>query len=254
MTPWVKRLIAVNVGMYLLQQLVPGLTASLELVPAFLLSEPWTIVTYMFLHGSIMHILFNMYALYLFGGRVEARLGGRHFMALYLLSGLGGGLLSFIAPGQAIIGASGAIMGVMAAYAMYWPREQFLFWGVLPVQAWMLVAGYVLLDVSGAVGVGGAGIAHFAHLGGLATGFLFLKYVELVSPSRSWRKKAMGKAAPAVVGNGDQLRKWREIRLDDLHPINRDEVVRLLKKAQAQGAKSLTVEERATLNRFAGVS
>jgi rhomboid family protein len=254
MTPWVRRLIAINVGMYLLQYLVPGLTDSLVLRPELLIVRPWTIVTYMFLHGGIMHILFNMYALYLFGGRVEARLGGRHFITLYMLSGIGGGLASFIPPAPPVLGASGAIMGVMAAFAMFWPRERFLIWGVIPVEAWMMVVLYVILDVGGVFGIGGAGVAHLAHLGGLVTGVLYLKYIDLVSPSRSFRRKVIGNAAPSAVGNGDQLRRWREIRLDDLHPINRDEVVRLLQKAQTYGAKSLTVEERATLNRFAGVS
>jgi membrane associated rhomboid family serine protease len=251
MTPWVRRLIVANVVMFGLQTFVPGVTQALEYLPAAVLYRPWTIITYMFLHGNITHILFNMIALYFFGMRVEDRLGGRDFLTLYLLSGIGGAALSLVlAPYVPIIGASAAIMGVMMAFAMYWPRDKVFIWGVLPVEAWLLVGVYVVLDLVGF----GAGIAHFAHLGGIATGFIYLKWLDFRSPARVWQKRVAGSAAPRTLGNGDALKTWREIRLDDLHPINREEVVRLLQKAQTQGTRSLTVEERATLNRFAGIA
>jgi len=251
MTPWVRRLLVANVVMFGLQSVVPALTPALAFLPAAVLSRPWTIITYMFLHGGFTHILFNMIALYYFGMRVEERLGGRHFITLYLLSGIGGALLSLaLAPFVPIIGASGAIMGVLMAYAMYWPRERVYIWGILPVEAWLLVGVYVLFDIGGF----GAGIAHFAHLGGFATGFIYLKWLDLRSPARAWRKRVSPSAPRRPLVNGDPLRAWREIRLDDLHPINRDEIVRLLHKAQAQGTGSLTQEERATLDRFAGVT
>ena len=195
-----------------------------------------------------------MLALYWFGPRVEERLGGRHFITLYGVSAVGGALCSFVAPMVAVIGASGAIMGVLLAYAKYWPRERFFIYGVIPVQAWMLVAIYVILDLGGAGGIGGAGIAHYAHLGGLASGYIYLKWLELRSPARAWKKKADGPAAaPKILGTADSLRRWREIRLDNLHPVNRDEIVRLLQKVETEGQSSLTPEQRATLNRFSGM-
>jgi membrane associated rhomboid family serine protease len=255
MSPWVRRLIVANIVMYGLQYFVPAVTDLFVLVPRLLLYRPWTIVTYMFLHDphDIWHILFNMYTLYLFGPRVEERLGSQNFIWLYLLSGIGGGLLSFIQPNVGVLGASGAIMGVILAYAMYWPRDRILIWGILPVEMWMLATAYVVFDI---VGFGGANIAHFAHLGGVATGYLYLKALELRAPARAWKKKVTTQRSPVVggIGNGDPLKRWREIRLDDLHPINRDEVVRLLKKAQQDGTRSLTPEERATLDRFAGTT
>ena len=258
MSPWVRRLIVANIVMYGLQYFWRPLTRLLELVPSEVLTHPWTLVTYMFLHDpySLLHILFNMYTLYLFGPRVEERLTSRHFIWFYLLSGIGGGLLSCVlSPYAAVVGASGALMGVIVAYAVFWPRQQLLFWGVLPVEMWMLAAGYVLIDVVGF----GPSVAHFAHLGGAATGFLYLKVMEMRSPARAFKKKVAGprtSRSPVVggIGNGDPLKRWREIRLDDLHPINRDEVVRLLKKAQQHGTRSLTNEERATLDRFAGTA
>ena len=255
MSPWVRRLIIANIVIFGLQFFVPSVTYWLELVPADLLVRPWTLITYMFLHDThnITHILFNMYSLYLFGPRVEERLTSQRFIWLYLLAGIGGGLLScLMSPNAGVVGASGAIMGLIVAYAMYWPRDQLLFWGIIPVQMWMLCVAYVLFDLVGF----GANIAHFAHLGGAATGFLFLKVMEIRSPARAWKKKVAPQRSPVVggIGNGDPLKRWRDIRLDDLHPINRDEVVRLLKKAQQFGSRSLTNEERATLDRFAGTA
>ena len=252
MTPWVRRLIVANVVVFVLQYFRPGVELALALVPALVLVRPWTIVTYMFVHAGFWHILINMFVFYWFGPRVEERLGGRSFLALYFLSGIGGGLLSFITPGVPIVGASGAIMGVMVAYARYWPRQRFLFYGIVPVEAWLLVLIYVLVDVSGAWGFGGGNIAHYAHLGGAVVGYLYTQGSELLSPARRWRRKMAPPPAPRVFGDGDAVRRWREqIRLDDLHPINREEVLRLLDKAQRLGTKSLTPEERATLERFA---
>ena len=104
MTPWVARLIFLNVLMYGLIIVVPGLGDALMFVPALFLSRPWTIVTYMFLHGGLGHIFFNMLVLFFFGPRLEARMGGRRFLGLYLTSGIVGGLLSFTSPMIGVIG------------------------------------------------------------------------------------------------------------------------------------------------------
>src|SRR5829696_7377186 len=104
--------------MFFLQQ-----TASRELMsmlvftPRYALLQPWTFITYMFLHGSITHILFNMLGLYFFGSRVEERLGSRRFLTLYFISGIAGALLSmFFARNASVIGASGAVFGIMLAF------------------------------------------------------------------------------------------------------------------------------------------
>src|SRR5438105_3314861 len=137
-TPWVLRLIVANVVVFFLQSTAPWITRAFLFVPALVFVRPWTIVTYMFLHdpGSIMHILFNMVGLYFFGPRVEERLGSRRFLTLYFVSGIAGAVLSFfLAPGAAILGASGAVFGVMLAFAHYWPRVQFLLWFIVPIEA-----------------------------------------------------------------------------------------------------------------------
>src|SRR5450432_3753151 len=97
MTPWVSRIVFLNVAIYLAQQFVPGfdqLCSSFELIPYFIPMQPWTLVTYMFLHAGFGHLFFNMLSFYIFGPRLEAHLGGRSFVILYLLSGIAGGLLS----------------------------------------------------------------------------------------------------------------------------------------------------------------
>src|SRR5918999_2555556 len=135
MTPWVLRLIIANAVVHLALEprALPLPLDQLVLVPALIPYRPWTLVTYMFLHGGLSHILFNMLALYFFGSRVELRLGSRHFILLYLISGIAGGLLSLVfSPRVPIIGASGAVFGVSFAFAYFWPRERIYLWGVLP--------------------------------------------------------------------------------------------------------------------------
>ena len=222
--------------------------------------RPWQLLTYAFLHQQVVHILVNMFALFNFGPAVERFVGAGRFTLYYLLCALTAAMTQlavaeFDHSDAATVGASGAIFGILLAYAMFFPRTQLMvLFPPIPLPAWALVtiAGLIelFLGVTGLV----PSIAHFAHLGGIATGFIYLKWLDFRSPARVWQKRVAGSAAPRTLGNGDALKTWREIRLDDLHPINREEVVRLLQKAQTQGTRSLTVEERATLNRFAGIA
>jgi membrane associated rhomboid family serine protease len=211
----------------------------------------------MFLHdpSGWGHIFFNMLALYIFGPRLETVLGGSRFITLYLLSGLGGGLLSFMPPYYytPILGASGAIFGVTTAYARLWPRDRIYIYGIIPMQVWLLVALYTGYSLLGALNKNvGAGTAHFGHLGGIFVGWFYISWLRNQGGSAQFKKRAVP-AAPAAP-DGESQRRWGAIRLDDLHPINRGEVVRLLQKVQATGARSLSPEERATLDRFSMTS
>src|SRR3712207_5621754 len=168
MTPWVLRLIIANVVVYLLQQTISGFEPYFAFRrDAFFAGRVWTPVTYMFLHGTLGHIFFNMLGLYFFGPRVEERLGGTAFVRLYVVAGLFGALLSALfTPSAAVVGASGALYGVMLAFAYYWPREQIYIWGIVPVEARWLVVIWTLMALF-FIGSGGQGnVAHFAHLGG----------------------------------------------------------------------------------------
>jgi membrane associated rhomboid family serine protease len=248
LTPRVTALIVANAGMFLLQMMFdPGFTGSLALVPALIPMRPWTPLTYMFLHGGLGHLFFNMLGLFFFGPPVEMRLGGRRFLGLYFSAGLCGALLSLVTPNSAIVGASGAVFGVMFAFARYWPTAQIYIWGILPVEARVLVV--VMTVVSLFFGVRGVGsVAHFAHLGGFVGGWLFLRLAERSSAAATFRAKA----APVPKRTADErdLARWRRIRDDDMHPLNREELNRILDKISATGLDSLNTQERAFLERF----
>lgn len=245
LTPWVTRLLLANGAMFLVTMAFPVVAWALALVPAWLLVRPWTLVTYMFLHADFLHLLFNMLGLFFFGPRLEARLGSRRFLALYLASGIAGALLSLFTPRTAIVGASGAVFGVFFAYARFWPRDRVYIWGVLPVEARVLVIILTVLALYGGM-TGGGGVAHLAHLGGFLGGFLYLRLTERYSAAARFRARAEPRGAATT---GD-LARWRAIRPDDMHPVNRAEYERLKRKVAEEGVGKLTPSERAFLDRF----
>jgi membrane associated rhomboid family serine protease len=242
-TPWVLRLLIANVVMFFVQQTVPGATSLLMFVPSQVLVHPWTIVTYMFLHGGFGHIFFNMLALYFFGPPVEQRLGGNRFITLYLISGIVGALFSIVL-GVPVIGASGAVMGVSLAFAKFWPRQQVLIWGVLPVEARWLVMIYAAIDILGFAGYGTRGIANLAHLGGFAGALLYLLYLERRQGARRFKAVATPKVSDTALGG------WQKVDRNSVHAVNRDEVDRILDKINASGINSLTPQERQFLSNF----
>lgn len=246
MTPWVLRLIVVNAAVLLLTMANPRLLGLLAFVPRFALVQPWTILTYQFAHAGVGHLLFNMLGLLFFGSRLEAHLGARHFLGLYFASGVAGALLSFVNFDTPIVGASAATFGVFLGFARHWPRERVYIWGILPVEARVLVAVMTALALFGGFGGGGRGIAHFAHLGGFVGGWLYLRWADWSAPGARFRRRA---AAPPA--RGGDVERWRRIDRAGLHPINREELDRLLARLEAGGPGSLTDEERAFLNRLA---
>jgi membrane associated rhomboid family serine protease len=248
MTPWVKRLLIANVAVFFVQLTVPGATQLLAFIPAYALVRPWSFVTYMFAHSTSQytHILFNMLVLYFFGPRVEERLGSNHFIRLYLFSGVVGAILSiFFSPGGSIIGASGAVFGVQLAFAKYWPRERIYIWGILPLEAWLLVVITTVIALWSGFTGGGGGVAHFAHLGGYLGAWLYLLYVDRRSPARQWKAKLEKPAKRTEIGN------WKSIDTSSIHEVNRAEVDRILDKISAKGVDSLTPAERTFLSNFA---
>jgi membrane associated rhomboid family serine protease len=247
MTPWVARLIITNIVMLFLQMTYPPLTPQLWLVPALIVAHPWTALTYMFLHAGLGHLFFNMLALYFFGPRVEARLGSRRFIGLYLVSGLVGALLSVASPNVPIVGASGAVFGVMLAFARYWPREPVYLWGIFAVEARILVlfmaATSLWFGFSGSSG----GVAHLAHLGGFFGAYAYLRWVERRPELAAWRAKA---AVVLPIRSAPEAERWKRIKPETLHPVNREEFERVMAKIAAQGFGSLTPAEREFLDRF----
>lgn len=245
MTPVVRILLFANVGAYFLQMTQPALANALVFYPPAIFVRPWTVITYMFLHGSFMHIGFNMLALYFFGPRVEDRLDSRRFTWLYFLSGLSGALLSLIFSGNSpIIGASAGVFGVMLAFAYFWPDTPIHIWGIIPVPARILVIITTVLAIWSGFGGVRSNTAHFAHLGGYAGAFLYLKWLD----RKRGEFKRRVEAAPREVV--ERTLKWQAIDRQSVHEVNRDEVNRILDKINAQGIGSLTSQERIFLSNF----
>lgn len=245
MTTWVLRLLIANVVMFIVSLAAPAIGNAFAFVPVYVFYRPWTLVTYMFLHANITHIFFNMLSLYFFGPRLEDYLGGCRFLVLYFISGITGAILSlFFSPFSAVIGASGAVFGVLLGFARHWPREKLYIWFVLPIEARWLVIIMTLLSLYGGFGGAEQGVAHFAHLGGFLGGYLCLKSFEWRSAARQLRTDAPPKI------RGSEMRKWARIRRENLHPVNREELDRILGKLNATGAASLTADEVAFLERF----
>jgi membrane associated rhomboid family serine protease len=243
---WSVRLILANVVVFFISSTVPGFSEKFMLVPAWILTRPWTGVSYMFLHAGMWHLLFNMLALYFFGPRLEAEIGGRRFLILYFLSGLMGGALSFVfTPYTAIVGASGAIFGVLIGYAHYWPKDQILIWGILPVEARWFVIIMTALSLFGGFGGSMDDVAHFAHLGGFLGGWLYVKYLDRVR-----RSELIPKEQALPKPSASSMLRWSTIRRESLHEVNREEFDRIMAKLKATGPESLTSREREFLDRF----
>jgi len=241
----VQALLIANIVAYFVQVTRPELANAFVFIPFLALARPWTVVTYMFLHGGLMHLGFNMLGLWFFGSGVETRLGSRRFLLLYFLSGISGALLSMaFSMGSGVIGASAGVFGVMLAFARFWPDTVIYVWGVIPVPARMLVIITTVMSIWAGFGGGGGNVAHFAHLGGFAGAWLYLKWWE--RGRGEFRKRAVVEPARALKHVDD----LRAIDLTRVHQVNRDEVSRLIEKAGKEGAASLTPEERLFLSNF----
>ena len=244
MTPVVANLLIANIAAFVLQNMIPGVTQQFAYVPILAPRQPWTIVTSMFLHGDVMHIFFNMLGLYFFGSAVESSVGSKRFTILYFISGFTGALFSTISPFTAIIGASGGVFGVMLAFARFWPDTPIYIWGIFPVPARILVIVTTIITLySGLTGVQD-GIAHFAHLGGYAGAWLYLRGIDR---KRGEFKRRAGKLSKEAVS---MLDRWDTIDLTKVHQVNRDEVSRLIEKARTSGVRSLTPQEQSYLAMF----
>jgi membrane associated rhomboid family serine protease len=188
MPPVTTALLVANVAVYLLQMLAPGIVLPFALWPlgAARLSggqvdfQVWQLVTYGFLHGDLVHLAFNMFALYMFGGALELVFGPKRYLNYYLVCVIAAALVqlafAWVSRGfYPTVGASGGVFGLLLAYAIYFPRNKLmLLFLPIPIPARIFVAIYAVLELF--LGVTGtqAGVAHFAHLGGLLGGALML--------------------------------------------------------------------------------
>jgi len=191
----------------------------------------WELITYQFLHQGPMHLFSNMLGLYFIGPDVERGLGTNRFFTLYFLSGILGGLgWSLLAPAwHNCVGASGAVFGVLGAYAALYPNRELILiiFPFRPIKAWVFVlvlGGYELLHTLG--GPGGA-VANSAHLGGAIAGYVYATITGRPDLMRKLKKKMADRSAPASV--------------------SQNEINRILDKAASTGMHSLTKDERIAL-------
>ena len=181
--PATRAIIAANVIAFLLQLYIgEALLQQFALWPLGTLFQPWQIVTYAFLHGSFAHIFFNMFALFMFGRPLEYFWGSRRFTVYYFACVIAAGATqlwtSVLANStEATVGASGGVFGLLLAFALYFPRQRItLLFPPIPMPAWLFVSLYGVLELVLGVTNTQAGVAHFAHLGGMLGGALVILY------------------------------------------------------------------------------
>ena len=173
-------IIGINAIMFLLQMLFdPWFTTMFVLDSSVVWFEPWRLVTSMFLHGSLNHIFFNMFGLFIFGPILEERIGPRRFLMLYLGAGLFAALAAALLY-PASLGASGAIFGMLGALIMLLPRLQILFFFIIPMPLWVAGIVWVIFDTIGLFFP--TGIASAAHLAGMAVGLAVGYYIKRTEP------------------------------------------------------------------------
>ncbi len=186
-----KYLIGANVAMFLLQQIVPMTTVVFGLVPGAVVGRlhVWQLVTYLFLHGSLLHLLFNMLSVWMIGSELERVWGTRAFLQFYFVTGVGAAILTVLFSlvplaaaaqlyGGLIIGASGAVYGLLLAFALRFPNVPILMYFLFPIPAkyFVLIVGAVAFYMSA---VGEGGVASATHLFGLVVGYGYLRGVRL---------------------------------------------------------------------------
>jgi membrane associated rhomboid family serine protease len=199
MPPVTTALIVANVAMFLLDSSTGNLLAPFMLWPLGAAAytgmdfAPWQLVTYAFLHGSMLHLFFNMFALYMFGTAIEQVFGSRRYLAYYMVCVVSAALAQLLVAWMTggfypTVGASGGVFGLLLAYGLYFPNNRvMLLFPPIPMPARVFVLVYAALEL--VMGVSGAqsGVAHFAHLGGMVGGFIMLRYWRGGGPT--WRRR-----------------------------------------------------------------
>jgi membrane associated rhomboid family serine protease len=254
-SPMVKALIITNTIIFLLQIVLPfQVVVPFSLVPDMVIHKLyfWQLFTYMFLHGGFFHLFFNMFVLWMFGSEVEGMWGSREFLRYYFITGIGAAIFYTIVclifpalhPEIPTIGASGAIFGLLVAFAMIYPNRLIYLYFLFPIKAKHLVIFFALLELFASVHYTDSGIANVAHLGGMLVGFLYIK--------GGWRIDSFyGRIKDYLKGGKIK------IRMVDDHDTgsegdwmdDEDEIDRILDKISSSGIDSLTDEEKGVLNR-----
>jgi len=243
--PVTRSLLIINAVLFLLPLLLQmdttAINRSFGFVPAEALGsgKVWMLVSYMFLHGSFGHLFMNMLMLWMFGTTVERQWGSKPFLWYYMVCGVGGAITTWVSgPSSMVptIGASASVLGVLLAYAMMYPDRKVYIYFLFPVRMKYLMWGLAALNLFAAFNASQDGIAHFAHLGGMLFGWLYLK--------QDWRMGSMGRKMRA---RSARAKMDSHKRRAETSSLGRDEhmreVNRILEKINREGMDSLSQEE-----------
>jgi len=218
----------------------------------------WQLITFQFLHGGAMHLIFNLLTLWFFGRPVEERLGSRSFLKLYFLCGIAGGLLQaglgFLAGryfGHTTYGASAGICGIIAAFALIEPEAEIRLWCVLPIKAKHLLWFGGGLALFFTLVPSDSGVAHAAHLGGYLAGIAYMRW-DAARPAVNWNPLQGRRRKRQLVQAAAQITRWRGAREQSATELPPEEFISrevdpILDKISAHGIHSLTPGERKIL-------
>lgn len=262
--PAIKNIMFINGVVFLMQTINPGLenflfnTFALSAGDLLFNFKIWQLVTYMFLHGNFMHVFFNMFILWMFGAELEREWGTRQFLKYYFITGIGAGITVILVSPFPTIGASGAVYGIMIAFAIRFPDAMIIF--PFPAKVKYYVGFYFLFSLFMTMTSARDGIAHGAHLGGMVIGLIYLKYPYLASKikrllsSMDQSKGSSGKNYSNLrySDNDENKTEYYRRKIDDLlDKINRVGYLNLTdeeKKLLEEGSKYLREHDKENYN------
>lgn len=254
--PVIKLLMGLQIAGFVLGWLVgPQIYDLFGLVPRHVLLDRWLWqpVTYLFLHGGFWHLLFNLFALWMFGMPVESQWGGRDFLKYFLLCGVGAGLCSIaLAPGSPAptIGSSGSVYGLIVAFALLYPDAVVYLYFLIPVRAIHMAFIFAGLEFFAGLSGSRPGVANFAHFGGMLIGYLYIRWwwEFKLRVKTAWRGlfDRESEPAPRRVQPRRAAAPAKPASSDD----GMEEVDRILDKILASGLESLTDDEKLIMKRY----
>ncbi len=247
MGPATKWIIIISGVLLPLQTIVgkfagPVLVEYFGLIPAYVTGRYWLWqpLTYLFLHGGVFHWLFNMLIFWMFGAELERQWGTRQFLKYFFITGVGSALCVLaLTPHSVVptIGSSGAVFGFIVAFAMMFPNAVMYLYFLIPLKVWQAAILFAFIEFFTGMQGGGSGISQFAHLGGMATGYVYLRW---------W--------STAWIRLKGSLRSWRKPKNSvEFHEVTDELVERvdhILDKVLKHGADSLTPEEKKIMDRY----
>lgn len=278
--PVIKNLLIINVAVFFLQIIGSEIIVATNtpfsqvliqyfaLIPIGTFADasfyPWQLISYQFMHGGFGHIFFNMFMLWMFGMEIENMWGSKKFLIFYLTAGVVAGLCHlFISPllgtsPAPTIGASGAVYGVLIAFALFFPDRYIFLWFLIPVKAKYLI-GFLIVFEFLAINSAQDNIAHLAHLGGALAGFLFIwfdksSHIDLKAMIRrnSFKKSSSSGSRYDIFGRKD--RNVQEAKYYDINESNsektevtQEEIDKILDKISQSGYQNLTAREKKIL-------